>query len=173
MPSRGSPRHTISSVDASASGLASNKEGEPGHVVGRLRLLAEVVQQQLVVVAINLDQKDDDQLIFETLNDRGTPLLAADLIKNMVFQQGEDLGADVGAWGEKYWADFDEDWWRQEVQQGRLFRSRIDLFLQYWLTMRMQDEIPAEKIFARVPQVRVAAPHHCREGNSAACRTAP
>ena len=107
-----------------------------------------MVQQQLVVVAINLDQKDDDQLIFETLNDRGTPLLAADLIKNMVFQRGEDLDADVDMWGEKYWADFDEDWWRQEVQQGRLFRSRIDLFLQYWLTMRMQDEVPAEKIFA-------------------------
>jgi hypothetical protein len=125
-----------------------DKEGEPGDVAGRLRLLAEVVQQQLIVVAINLDQKDDDQLIFETLNDRGTPLLAADLIKNMVFQKGEELGADVDAWGEKYWADFDEDWWRQEVQQGRLFRSRIDLFLQYWLTMCMLDEIPAEKVFA-------------------------
>ncbi|HEX3962881.1 MAG TPA: DUF262 domain-containing HNH endonuclease family protein [Trebonia sp.] len=134
-----------------------NAESEPDQVVSRLRLLAEVVQQQLVVVAINLDQKDDDQLIFETLNDRGTPLLAADLIKNMVFQRGEDLGADVDAWGEKYWADFDEDWWRQEVQQGRLFRSRIDLFLQYWLTMRAQDEIPAEKIFAHFRQY--ASPH--------------
>src|SRR5712691_7552410 len=132
-------------------------EREAGHVAGRLRLLAAVVQQQLVVVTINLDQKDDDQLIFETLNDRGTPLLAADLIKNMVFQQGEDLGADVDTWGEKYWADFDEDWWRQEVQQGRLFRSRIDLFLQYWLTMCVQDEIPAEKIFARFREY--AAPH--------------
>jgi hypothetical protein len=132
-------------------------EGEPGHVVSRLRLLAEVVQQQLVVVAINLDQTDDDQLIFETLNDRGTPLLAADLIKNMVFQRGEDLGADVDTWGEKYWADFDEDWWRQEIQQGRLFRSRIDLFLQYWLTMRVQDEIPAEKIFAHFREY--ASPH--------------
>jgi hypothetical protein len=121
---------------------------ESEEVRARLRLLAEVVQQQLVVVSINLDQKDDDQLIFETLNDRGTPLLAADLIKNMIFQRGEDIGADVDAWGESYWADFDEDWWRQEVQQGRLFRSRIDLFLQYWLTMRVQDEIPAERVFA-------------------------
>lgn len=118
-------------------------------LAARLRLLAEVVQQQLVVVAINLDQNDDDQLIFETLNDRGTPLLAADLIKNMVIQRGEDLGADVELWGERYWADFDEDWWRQEIQQGRLFRSRIDLFLQYWLTMREQDEISAEKVFDR------------------------
>ncbi|MBN9620987.1 MAG: DUF262 domain-containing protein, partial [Actinobacteria bacterium] len=122
--------------------------GDPGQALARLALLAEVVQQQLLIVCINLDQKDDDQLIFETLNDRGTPLLAADLIKNLVFQRGEEVGGDVDTWGEKYWADFDEDWWRREVQQGRLFRSRIDLFLQYWLTMRVQDEIPAEKVFA-------------------------
>ncbi len=123
-------------------------EESPGEAQDKLSLLAEVVQQQLVLVCINLDQRDDDQLIFETLNDRGTPLLAADLIKNLVFQRGDDLGVDVDQWGDKYWADFDDDWWRQEVQQGRLFRSRIDLFLQYWLTMRAQDEVPAEKVFA-------------------------
>jgi hypothetical protein len=139
-------------------------EGEPVGVMVRLRLLAEVVQQQLVIVCINLDQRDDDQLIFETLNDRGTPLLAADLIKNLVFQRGEDVGADVDQWGEKYWADFDEDWWRQEVQQGRLFRSRIDLFLQYWLTMRVQDEIPAEKVFAHF---RTHAAPNLRDAESA------
>jgi hypothetical protein len=31
---------------------------------------------------IDLSATDDDQLVFETLNDRRTPLLAADLIKN-------------------------------------------------------------------------------------------
>lgn len=128
---------------------ASAADGsDPELVAARLSLLADVVQQQLVIVCINLDQKDDDQLIFETLNDRGTPLLAADLIKNLVFQRGEDIGADVDDWSEKYWADFDDDWWRQDVQQGRLFRSRIDLFLQYWLTMRAQEEVSAEKVFA-------------------------
>lgn len=134
-----------------------DKGGEADRVVDRLRLLAQVVQQQLVIVTINLSQQDDDQLIFETLNDRGTPLLAADLIKNMVFQRAEDLGGDVDGWSEKYWADFDEDWWRQEVQQGRLFRSRIDLFLQYWLTMCLLDEVPADKIFAHFREY--ADPH--------------
>jgi hypothetical protein len=43
------------------------------------------------------------------------------------------------------------------VQQGRLFRSRIDLFLQYWLTMCVQDEVPAEKVFAHFRGY--AAPH--------------
>lgn len=113
----------------------------------RLAALATVLQQHLQIVAIDLAATDDDQLIFETLNDRGTPLLAADLIKNYVFQRCDEIGADVDAWGEKYWQDFDNDWWRDEIAQGRQLRSRIDLFLQYWLTMRIKDEIPTDKVF--------------------------
>ncbi len=60
----------------------------------RARALSHVLQQRLFIVAINLGLSDDDQLIFETLNDRGTPLLAADLIKNWIFQRGTELGAD-------------------------------------------------------------------------------
>lgn len=114
---------------------------------GRLSALAAVLQQHLQIVAIDLAATDDDQLIFETLNDRGTPLLAADLIKNYVFQRCDEIGADVDAWGERYWQDFDNDWWRDEIAQGRQLRSRIDLFLQYWLTMRIKDEIPTDKVF--------------------------
>jgi hypothetical protein len=115
----------------------------------RLSALARALQQHLQIVAIDLSGNDDDQLIFETLNDRGTPLLAADLIKNYVFQRCEGIGADVDAWSEAYWQDFDEDWWRNQVAQGRLYRSRIDLFLQYWLTMRLKDEIPTDAVFSR------------------------
>jgi hypothetical protein len=121
---------------------------DPDKIKSRLSALAQVLEQHLQMVAIDLSSKDDDQLIFETLNDRGTPLLAADLIKNYVFQRCEDVGADVDAWGETYWQDFDDDWWRDQVAQGRLFRSRIDLFLQYWLTMRIRDEVPTDAVFS-------------------------
>jgi uncharacterized protein DUF262/uncharacterized protein DUF1524 len=114
-----------------------------------LAALSAVLQQRLQVVAIDLSDSDDDQLIFETLNDRGTPLLQADLIKNYLFQACEELGADVDAWSETYWLDFDEDWWRDQVAQGRLFRSRIDLFLQYWLTMRLRDDVLTDKVFTK------------------------
>jgi hypothetical protein len=123
--------------------------GDPDKASRRLRALAQVLQDQLQIVAITLAPNDDDQLIFETLNDRGTPLLAADLIKNYVFQRCEEIGADVDSWSEKYWLDFDTDWWRDEVAQGRLYRSRIDLFLQYWLTMRIRDEIGTGEVFSR------------------------
>lgn len=123
--------------------------GDPDKAVMKLSALAQVLQQHLQIVAIDLSGADDDQLIFETLNDRGTPLLAADLIKNYVFQRCDDLGADVDVWSETHWRDFDDDWWRHQVSQGRQYRSRIDLFLQYWLTMRVKDEIPTDAVFAR------------------------
>lgn len=85
----------------------------------RVAVLADVLQSRLFLVAINLGRDDDDQLIFETLNDRGTPLLAADLIKNWVFQRGSELDADVEAWADLYWAELDEEWWRREISQGR------------------------------------------------------
>lgn len=113
----------------------------------RVEALCSTLQDRLVLVAIDLTGHDDAQLIFETLNDRGTPLLKADLIKNWIFREGERLRADVDTWAELFWGDFDTAWWREEIRQGRLTRSRVDIFLQYWLTMRRQEEVKADKAF--------------------------
>lgn len=119
----------------------------PGTEEQRAQALSATLRDRLYIVAINLTGHDDSQLIFETLNDRGTPLLKADLIKNWVFQQGERAAADVEHWSETHWVDFDDDWWRAEITQGRQQRSRIDIFVQYWLTMRRNDEVKTEQVF--------------------------
>ncbi|GAA2175646.1 DUF262 domain-containing protein [Agrococcus versicolor] len=119
----------------------------PADLADRAHELAETLAGRLVVVAIDLTGDDDAQLIFETLNDRGTPLLKADLIKNWVFRRGEELGADVDLWSRSIWEDFDTDWWRREIVQGRASRSRVDIFLHYWLTMRRQEEVKQELAF--------------------------
>lgn len=123
----------------------------------RAEALVSTLMDRLMVVAIDLTGHDDAQLIFETLNDRGTPLLKADLVKNWVFRMGEKVGADVELWSAEVWAEFDDDWWRGEVRQGRLMRSRIDVFLQYWLTMMRQDEVKADRLFPVF--VDIATPH--------------
>lgn len=128
-------------------GIVDEGEEAVGEEKDRVAALADVVQSRLYVVAINLTGHDDDQVIFETLNDRGTPLLKADLIKNWIFQIGERVHADVDSWPEKYWADFDDTWWREEITQGRHMRSRIDIFLQYWLTMRRRDDVLTDEVF--------------------------
>lgn len=129
--------------------LAGQDEDEAalGDQAARVRALAEVLQSRLFLVAINLAGHDDDQVIFETLNDRGTPLLKADLIKNWVFQVGEKVGANVEKWPDRFWLDFDDSWWREEITQGRYLRSRIDIFLQYWLTMRTHNEVLTDDVF--------------------------
>lgn len=121
----------------------------PGSEEQRVHALSSTLQHRLFVVAINLTGHDDAQLIFETLNDRGTPLLKADLIKNWVFKVGGSVGADVESWPETHWGDFDDEWWREEITQGRHLRSRIDIFLQYWLTMRTRDEVLTDDVFRR------------------------
>ena len=128
-------------------GVVDEGEQAVGEEKDRVAALADVVQSRLYVVAINLTGHDDDQVIFETLNDRGTPLLKADLIKNWIFQVGEQVHAVVDSWPEKYWADFDDTWWREEITQGRHLRSRIDIFLQYWLTMRRRDDVLTDEVF--------------------------
>ncbi len=134
----------------------------PGDEALRVKALAGTLQDRLVVVAIDLSGHDDAQLIFETLNDRGTPLLKADLIKNWVFREGEAIQANVAKWAETHWAEFDSSWWREEIRQGRLQRSRIDIFLQYWLTMRLSDDVRSENVFRDFvthaqPRMRTAA----------------
>jgi hypothetical protein len=119
----------------------------PGDEFSRARELTETLAARLVVVAIDLTGDDDAQLIFETLNDRGTPLLKADLIKNWVFSRGVKLGADVDKWSQTIWEDFDTDWWREEITKGRASKSRVDVFLHYWLTMRLREEVKQELVF--------------------------
>lgn len=115
----------------------------------RLHALAKTMYDRLQLVSIDLTSSDNPQVIFETLNDRGTPLLAADLVKNHVFRVADQAGVDIDAWEREYWHDFGDDWWREEVSQGRYRRSRVDIFFQYWLIMRLQEEIAADQVFHR------------------------
>jgi hypothetical protein len=119
----------------------------PGTEELRVEALSSTLQDRLILIAIDLSGHDNAQLIFETLNDRGTPLLKADLIKNWVFRKGELLGTDVEKWSVTYWADFDQAWWRDEIGQGQHVRSRVDIFLQYWLTMRIEEEVKTDHVF--------------------------
>ena len=113
----------------------------------RFEALTTVLWKLLAVVSIDLTTGDNAQVIFETLNARGTPLLAADLIKNHLFQVAISQGCDIDALYEKHWKPLDQDWWRAEVQQGRLRRPRLDILANYWLAMRIRHEVVSHQLF--------------------------
>jgi hypothetical protein len=117
----------------------------------RVQSLTTVLLGMLTVVAIELDKDENAQLIFETLNARNTPLLASDLVKNVLFQRIEELEPGKSdALYEKYWRPLDADEWRKTVRQGRLVRPRLDLFLYYWLIMHTGKAVTSHEVFATI-----------------------
>ncbi len=106
----------------------------------------------LKVVSITLEADDNAQVIFETLNARGTPLLALDLVKNSVFLEANRQGLETDELYEERWKpEFDapemERYWRASRRQGRLMRPVAELFLMHWLTMRTERVVPATELF--------------------------
>ena len=85
-------------------------------------------------------------VIFETLNARGTALLQSDLVKNMALFEAQKVGMTTED-AAKRWG-FEDEWWRREIQQGRLVRPRIDVFLNYWMVMREVNEVTANDVFS-------------------------
>jgi uncharacterized protein with ParB-like and HNH nuclease domain len=98
-----------------------DSENEDGFAL-RIAALYQCIKDDLTVVVIDLDDRDDAQVIFETLNALGTPLLPADLVKNFLFHLAQAQAANVDQLYEQYWRPFDTDstYWRKEVRQGRL-----------------------------------------------------
>jgi hypothetical protein len=114
----------------------------------RAQALAHVLQQGLQIVVIDLQVNENSQEIFETLNARGTPLTAADLIKNFVFQKLETDGADTAKVYAEDWP-FESKFWEAELAVGRVTYTRGALFLNQWLVARAAEEIPTKSTFTR------------------------
>ena len=116
---------------------------------GRIHGLEAAMFGLLEVVVIDLASADDAFVIFETLNARGTPLLASDLVKNFVLQTATAGGVDADELYERVWQPLEDPWWRDEVRQGRIVRPRLDVFLNYWLVMETADEVQSHEVFSK------------------------
>ncbi|MEV7999365.1 GmrSD restriction endonuclease domain-containing protein [Pseudarthrobacter oxydans] len=124
--------------------------GEAGEDMAALRAsaLANVLTQSLQIVVIGLRADENSQEIFETLNARGTPLTAADLIKNFVFQRLAVEGVDTHMAYKDLWP-FDTKFWEKEISVGRYPISRGSLFLNQWLVSRVGEEVGPKSTFTR------------------------
>lgn len=116
----------------------------------RMENLFTTLRDRMQLVQILLDPTDDPQVIFEALNHRGVPLDAADLVKNLLFQAVDDQGDHARA-DELLmtgWLPLDDKPWRDAITTGRLKRSRVDILLSYWLTIRSRREVIVDHLFA-------------------------
>jgi hypothetical protein len=115
----------------------------------RVHALEIALVALLQMVVIDLELVDDANVIFETLNARGTPLLASDLIRNLILHRARESGLNPEEVSKDHFEELGKGWWREDVRQGRLVRPRVDVFLNYWLVMRTSEEVQASEMFPR------------------------
>lgn len=125
----------------------------------RLLGLLQALRTTLQFIVIELEESDDPQVIFETLNARGQPLLPSDLIRNFIFlQAANNPNIKADELYDEFWRPFDDlrqpdtvngesRFWHIEERQGRLTRPRIDLFMYHYLVMKTERELNIGQLF--------------------------
>ena len=133
--------------------MPSNEKAETSdrdRVVMELRLdaLWEALIEEFKVVEIRLEEGDDAQVIFETLNERGEPLLAADLVRNNIFHRADARRESAEKLFEKYWKEFEDPFWSAIEKQGRYKKARIEFFLSNFIAGKVAGEVTLSKLFS-------------------------
>jgi hypothetical protein len=125
---------------------------------GHAEVLFMALQNEVQLMTLTLETEDDPQIIFETLNARGEPLLASDLIRNFIFLEATRKDLVVDDLYATYWKDFDEQvepgnkitsnrYWRERERQGRITHPRIDLFFFHYTILRRVSETKVGNVF--------------------------
>ena len=117
----------------------------------RVHSLYAALRRHVLLVHIELQDDDDPQVIFESLNARGEPLQPSDLIRNFVFMRAGTQDKDADGLYEKWWKEYDEReapeqegggrFWKQMDRQGRIRRPRLDLFVYHYLQSILSEEV--------------------------------
>jgi len=114
----------------------------------KLDALWQALVEEFKVVEIVLEDGDDAQVIFETLNERGEPLLAADLVRNNIFQRADAQGEKAEQLFAKHWKPFEDPFWSIEEKQGRYKKPRVEFFLSNLIAGQIASEVNLSKLFS-------------------------
>ena len=103
------------------------------------KLNFDFICNKVLFVGIDLDQDDDEQQIFDTINSLGVTLTTAELLKNYFFTR-----RDIEAYKQDWYEVFEKDeetraYWDKEITTGRTKRTYIDMFFYSYLSIKIQD----------------------------------
>ena len=155
--SRGSGSHAVADDDLIGQGheyfrTAVNAwltEG-PAREDAKANALTNTLLHKLRLVSITVDSTDHPNWIFETLNARGTPLQAWDLVKNyLLFEERDRGGSDIALYQNHFQPIETDKWWSTQTQSGA---HDIDLYLFYWLTMRAKEKVSLANVYSDVQE---------------------
>ncbi|MDX1091024.1 DUF262 domain-containing protein [Sinorhizobium medicae] len=130
----------------------------------KLDALWQALVEEFKIVEIILEEGDDAQVIFETLNERGEPLLASDLVRNNIFHRADAAGEKAEQLFAKLWKPFEDSFWSVEEKQGRYKKPRLEFFLSNFIAGKIAGEVNLSKLFSEYkaflkPRKGKAAPY--------------
>ena len=114
----------------------------------KLDAIWQALVEEFKVVEIVLEDGDDAQVIFETLNERGEPLLAADLVRNNIFHRADAAGEKAEQLFAKHWKPFEDTFWSIEEKQGRYKKPRIEFFMSNYIAGQIAGDVNLSKLFS-------------------------
>ena len=146
-------KHAVETSDLESEFTDASEEVDNGHPnETKLDAIWQALVEEFKVVEIVLEDGDDAQVIFETLNERGEPLLAADLIRNNIFQRADARVKPGEPTAEKlfdlHWKPFEDRFWEIEEKQGRFKKPRLEFFLSNFIGGQIASEVNLSKLFS-------------------------
>jgi len=113
----------------------------------RAAALLNAIMQDFKVIALSLEQGDDAQVIFETLNGRGVELHASDLIRNYVFMSADRDKGNAESLYKTLWAPFDAKYWSEPQTRGRIKRPRLEWLFHTFLQVELQEDVDLARLY--------------------------
>ncbi len=116
-----------------------------------LDALKDALLETFHVVTIQLGNYDDAQQIFASLNGKGQPLTAFDLIRNDIFyrafkEYGKKEYKKIAPRFEEEWSYFEKPFWSKEVGRARVKKARADHFIADVVVAQVRKEAKQHRI---------------------------
>lgn len=111
-----------------------------------------IVDDNTILVKIDLNEHENEQVIFDAINSTGVKLTASDIIKNALFQRIRSSGENVEQLYEETWrARFEEDqdtinMWLKTKGLGQNQRSNIDFFFYSFAIIKRFFRVTSDKM---------------------------
>lgn len=108
----------------------------------RANTIIRFMNNNVYFVRIIVDEQENEQQIFDTINSLGQDLTTGELLKNYLF---DDNSIDLydQKWApvfEKPNSSADYSYWNEQLTKGRLKANNIETFFYYFMLIKMQDK---------------------------------
>ena len=110
--------------------------------------LKTIILSNVPIISMLLEEKDDEQEIFDTINSLGVRLTTGELLKNYIFHD-----ENIKPLYDEYWGQVFEDdeeqvrFWSKDKTSGRTIRTNIEVLLYCYLTIQKKSIVELEKLF--------------------------